>query len=79
MWIFIIWLINCYLRVDANDLATFVAIVGEDVLVALDAVGVVVPQDVAVAGQGVVAVVAEHLLFVEGLLAGAEVFNGTEK
>ena len=46
MWIFIIWLIICYLRVDANDLATFVAIVGEDVLVALDAVGVVVPQHV---------------------------------
>ena len=34
------------LRVDADDFAALVAVVGEDVLVALDAVWVVVPQDI---------------------------------
>ena len=34
------------LRVDTDDLATLVAVVGEHALVALDAVRVVVPQDV---------------------------------
>ena len=49
------------LGVDANDLAALVAIVGEHILVALDAVGVVVPQDVPVPSQAVIAVVAEHV------------------
>ena len=41
------------LGVDADDLVALVAVVGEDVLVALDAVGVVLAQHVAVARQGV--------------------------
>ena len=49
------------LGVDANDLAALVAIVGEHILVALDAVGVVVPQDIPVPSQAVIAVVAEHI------------------
>ena len=49
------------LGVDANDLAALVAIVGEHVLVALDAVGVVIPEDVPVPSQAVIAVVAEHV------------------
>jgi len=48
------------LRVNADDLAALVAVVGEDVLVALDAVGMVISEDVAVAGEAVVAMVAEH-------------------
>ena len=51
------------LGVDADDLAALVAVVGEHVLVALDAVGVVVPQDVPVPSQAVIAVVAEHVSF----------------
>jgi hypothetical protein len=35
-----------HLGVNADDLATLVAVVGEHILVALDAVGVVVPQHV---------------------------------
>jgi len=66
---FCILYLNFNLGVNADDLAALVAVVGEDVLVALDAVGVIVPQNVAVSGEGVVAVVAEHLLFVEGLFA----------
>ncbi len=37
---------SLHLGVNADDLATLVAVVGEHVLVALDAVGVVVPQHV---------------------------------
>jgi len=55
-------LIREILRVDTDDLATLVAVVGEHALVALDAVRVVVPQDVPVAGQAVIAVVAKHSL-----------------
>ena len=67
-----------YLWIDSDDLAALVAVVGEDILVALDAVGVVVPQDVTVASQGVVAVVAKHLLFVKCLLATCKVFDWAE-
>ncbi len=35
-----------YLRIDPNDLSTLVAIVGEHILVALDAVGVVVSKNI---------------------------------
>jgi hypothetical protein len=59
-----------YLGVDSNDLAALVAVVGEHVLVALDAVGMVIPQYVAVARQGIVTMVAKHFLlekFVDGL------------
>jgi len=48
------------LRVNADDLAALVAVVGEDVLIALDAVGMVISEHVAVAGQAIVAMVAEH-------------------
>ena len=49
------------LGVDADDLTALVAVVGEHILVALDAVGVVVPQDVPVPGKAVIAVMAEHV------------------
>ena len=49
------------LGVDADDLAALVTVVGEHVLVALDAVGVVIPQDVPVPGEAVIAVMAEHV------------------
>ena len=35
-----------HLGVDSNDLATLVAVVGEHILIALDAVGEVLPQDI---------------------------------
>jgi len=50
--------------VDANDLSTLVAVVGKDVLVTLDAVGMIISQDIPVPGKAVVAVVAKHRLAV---------------
>jgi len=48
------------LGVDTNDLPALVAVVCEDVLVALDAVGMVLPQHVPVTGKAIVAVMTEH-------------------
>jgi len=57
----VLLLVAQVLGVDADNLTALVAVVGEHVLVALDAVGVVVPQDVPVPGQAVIAVMAEHV------------------
>lgn len=43
-----------YLGIDADGLVALLATVGEDALVALDAVGVFIPQHVPVAGQRLV-------------------------
>ena len=75
-----------YLAVDADHLATVITIVGEHVLVALDAEGVVLPQhvpghvprhshshvswDLPVPGKAVVAVMAEEDLILDILLLG---------
>merc|ERR1719412_131709 len=56
----VLLLVGQILAVDADDLAALVAVVGEHILVALDAVRVVIAEDVAVSRQAVVAVVAEH-------------------
>ena len=37
-----------HLRIDPNDLAALVAVIGKDIFVALDAVGMVIAEDVAV-------------------------------
>ena len=58
------------LAVNTNNLPTLVAVVGEDTLVAADAVGMILPEDVPVPGQTVVTVVAEqHLVLHLSLLA----------
>lgn len=56
------------LRVDSNDFVAFFAAVGEDALVALDAVGVLVPQDVALASQRLVALPAAEVTAVPVLV-----------
>jgi len=56
-------LVRQILGVNTDDLAALVAVVGEYVLVALDAVGMVVSQDIPVASKAVIAVVAEHDCF----------------
>jgi len=48
-------------RVDADDLMAFGALIGEDVLVARDAEGLLVPQHVLLAGQTVVALTTTQL------------------
>jgi len=48
--------------VDSDELVAFITIVGEYALVAFDAVGVVVPQNVSVACQGIITMMAKHLL-----------------
>merc|ERR1719193_910988 len=56
----VLLLVGQVLRVDANDLATLIAIVGEHAFIALNTVGMVLSQHVPVAGKAIVAVVAEH-------------------
>lgn len=53
--------IRPYLGVDADSLVAFLASVGEDGLVALDAVGVVISQDIALTCQGFVALPAAEV------------------
>lgn len=43
------------LRVDADDLVAFLTNISEDTLVAFDAVRVVIPEHISLAGQGLVA------------------------
>ena len=50
-----------YLGIDADDAAAVVARVGEDGLVALDAVGMLVAQDVALARQRFIALPAAEV------------------
>ena len=57
-----------YLRVGADGRLALLAGVGEEVLVALDAVGVFLAQDVAVSGQREVAVEAAEVTTVPILL-----------
>lgn len=50
-----------YLGVDSNDLVALFAAIGEDTLVALDAIRVVITQHVALARQGLVALPAAEV------------------
>jgi hypothetical protein len=57
----IIIVVVSYLGVNADGLVALLALVGENGLVALDAVRVVVAQDVAVAGEGLIALPAAEV------------------
>lgn len=59
-----------HLRVDANDLAALLARIGEHVLVALDAVRMVVPDDVTLSGEALVALPATEVSGVPVLVHG---------
>lgn len=63
------------LRVDPNDRVAVFAGVGEDGLVTLDAVGVVILEDVALAGQGLVALPAAEVARVPVLRHGLRVLS----
>lgn len=52
---------NAYLGIDSNDLVAFLASVGEHILVALDAVRMVVAQHVPLTGQALVALPAAEV------------------
>lgn len=58
------WIVKRYvahLGIDADGLVALLAAVGEDALVAFDAVGVLIPQHVPVAGQRLVALPAAEV------------------
>jgi len=59
-----------YLRVDANDLVALLARIGEHVLVALDAVRMIVPDDVTLSGEALVALPAAEVSGVPVLVHG---------
>lgn len=67
------------LRVDADGFVAFFAAVGEDALVALDAVGVLIPEDVALAGQRLVALPAAEVTAVPVLVHRLGVFATENK
>jgi len=56
----VLLLVRQILGVDTDNLAALVTIVGEHVLVALDAVRMVLAQYISVAGKAVVTMMAEH-------------------
>ena len=65
--------LESYLRVGADGHLAFLAAVGEQVLVALDAVGVFLAQDVTVTGQAHVTVPAGEVTAVPVLIHGFRV------
>lgn len=65
---------NAYLRVDADSLAALLAAIGEDALVALDAVGVLIAQHVALARERLVALPAAEVAAVPVLVHRLGVF-----
>lgn len=65
---------DVYLRVDADDLVALFAAVGEDALVALDAVGVLIAQHVPLAGERLVALPAAEVAAVPVLVHRLGVF-----
>lgn len=69
----LIW--SPYLGVDADDLVAFLASVGEDTLVALDAIGLFISQDVALSGEGLIALPAAEVTAVPVLVHRLGVFT----
>lgn len=59
---------DTYLRVDTNDFVALFAAIGEHVLVALDAVRMLVPEHVALPGQRLVALPATEVAAVPVLV-----------
>lgn len=66
---------SSYLGVDADDAVAVVAVVGEDGLVALDAVRMLVAQNVALPGQRLVALPATEVAQVPILGHGFRVLS----
>lgn len=62
------------LRVDADGFVALLAAVGEDALVTLDAVGVLIAKHVALTGQRLVALPAAEVTAVPVLVHGFGVF-----
>jgi len=56
----VLLLVGQVLGVDPDDLPALVAVIREHILVTLDTVGVIVPQNISVSSKTVVAVMAEH-------------------
>ena len=59
----VVW--SSYLAVDSDDFPAFVAVVCEDALVAANAVGMILSEDIPVASQTVVTVVTEQDLVLQ--------------
>jgi len=53
-------LVGKVLGVNSNDLSTFIAVIGEHIFIAFNAVGMVVPQDIPMTSKTVVTVVTKH-------------------
>lgn len=68
-----------YLRVDADGLVALFAAVGEDAFVALDAVRVLIAEDIALAGERLVALPAAEVAAVPVLVHRLGVFATENK
>lgn len=70
---------RCYLRVDANGLVAFFTAVSEDALVALDTIGVFIPEHVALSSEGLVALPTAEVTAVPVLVHRLGVFAAENK
>lgn len=68
-----------HLRVNADGLAALLAPVSKDALVALDTVGVFIPQDISLTSQRLVALPAAEVSAMPVLVHGLGVFAAENK
>lgn len=67
------------LRINADRLVALLAAIGEDAFVALDAVGVLIPQHVALTGERLIALPAAEVAVVPVLVHRLGVFAAENK
>lgn len=77
-WIWFL-VVKTYLGINADDLIALLATISENALVTLDAVGVFIPEHVALAGKRLVALPAAEVTAVPVLVHGLGVFTAENK
>lgn len=70
---------GAYLRINADGLVAFFAAISEDAFVALDAIRMFIPQDVALAGERFIALPAAEVAVVPILVHRLGVFAAENK
>lgn len=64
-----------YLGIDTDDLIAFFASIGEDILVAFNAIGMIVTYDITLAGEAFIALPAAEMAGMPILIHGLCVFT----
>lgn len=66
---------NIYLRIDADDLVAFIARVGKHILVAFDTIWMLIPKNVTLSRQALIALPATKMARMKVLIHGFRVFT----